>query len=170
MKPNTFTAVVALSLLAGSLALSWIKSAGGALTNVPAGGPGGIDAPAPIAELLRGACYDCHSNETRWPWYSRVPPVAWLVARDVARGRRELNFSEWRTYYPRTRVRKLQWMERVVSEGAMPPWDYRLMHRQARLSDVERAALAHWIQSAIAETQRSEASAGAAPAGSSGSR
>lgn len=70
---------------------------------------------------------------------------------DVALGRRELNFSEWQTYYPQTRMRKLQWMARAVSEGAMPPWDYRLMHPQARLSGAERAALEQWIESEIAD-------------------
>ncbi len=169
MKNTTFAAAAALSLLAAGLAVSSIKTPGGVLGDAAAA-PGDIDAPPQIAALLHRACYDCHSNRTRWPWYGRVAPVSWLVARDVAHGRRELNFSEWRTYYPQTRMRKLQWMERVVSERVMPPWDYRLMHRQARLSDAEQVALTQWIQSAIAEAQQSRAGGGAVAAGSSRSR
>lgn len=110
---------------------------------------GGIAAPAQIEALLTHACYDCHSNQTKWPWYSRVAPVSWFVARDVALGRKELNFSEWRSYYPQTRRRKLQWIGRVLRERTMPPWSYRLMHPGARLTGAERAMLERWIESAI---------------------
>ena len=110
---------------------------------------GDIAAPAQINMLLTRACYDCHSNETRWPWYSRIPPVSWLIARDVSLGRRELNFSEWRSYYPQTRRRKLQWMGRALREGSMPPWTYRLMHPGARLTGAERAMIDQWIESGI---------------------
>src|ERR1700687_3570690 len=68
--------------------------------------PGDIAAPPEIEALLALACYDCHTNRTKWPWYSRAAPVSWLIARDVALGRKELNFSEWRSYYPQTRRRK----------------------------------------------------------------
>ena len=108
-----------------------------------------IAAPAQIGALLNRACYDCHSNQTRWPWYSRVAPISWLVARDVASGRKELNFSEWGSYYPQTRKRKLQWMGRVLRERSMPLWAYRLMHPGARLTDAERAMLDRWIESEI---------------------
>jgi Haem-binding domain len=110
---------------------------------------GYIAVPAQIEALLTRACYDCHSDRTRWPWYSRVAPVSWLVARDVALGRKELNFSEWGSYYPQTRRRKLQWMGRVVREDSMPPWTYRLMHPRARLTEAERATLERWIESGI---------------------
>lgn len=110
---------------------------------------GDIVVPPQIEALLTRACYDCHSNHTRWPWYSRVAPASWLVARDVELGRKELNFSEWGSYYPQTRRRKLQWMGRVLREGSMPPWNYRLMHPRARLNEAERAMLERWIDSGI---------------------
>jgi Haem-binding domain len=110
---------------------------------------GDIAAPPQIEALLARACYDCHSNRTKWPWYSRVAPVSWLVVRDVALGRKELNFSEWRSYYPQTRRRKLQWMGRVLRERSMPPWAYRLMHPGARLNGAERAMLDRWIDAGI---------------------
>lgn len=108
-----------------------------------------ITAPAQVEALLTRACYDCHSNQTRWPWYSRVAPASWLVAHDVALGREELNFSEWGSYYPQTRTRKLQWMGRVLRERSMPPWSYRLVHPDARLTGAERAMLVRWLESAL---------------------
>jgi len=107
---------------------------------------GSLVAPAEIEATLRRACYDCHSNETRWPWYSRVAPLSWLIVRDVTLGRKEVNFSEWGNYYPATRARKLEWIGRALREEKMPPWSYRLMHPGARISDADRAALERWIE------------------------
>ncbi len=110
----------------------------------------GTLSPSPQIEArLRRACYDCHSNETRWPWYSRVAPVSWFIVRDVTLGRKEVNFSEWGSYYPVTRRRKLEWMGRSLREEKMPPWSYRLMHPGARLTEADVAALRGWIESAL---------------------
>lgn len=114
--------------------------------NPPPSSGAPLAAPEQIETLLTRACYDCHSNRTRWPWYSRVAPASWLVARDVALGRKELNFSEWGSYYPQTRMRKLQWMGRTLRARALPPWSYRLMHPAARLSAEDRAMLERWIE------------------------
>src|SRR5262249_6707315 len=111
---------------------------------------GDIVAPPEVKTLLRQACYDCHSNETRWPWYSYIAPMSWLVGGDVEGGRKQLNFSEWGSYYHTTRKRKLQWMERTLHEETMPPWTYRMLHLSARLSEQELAALEQWIESEIA--------------------
>ncbi len=75
-------------------------------TNPPVQGV--LVAPPEIEATLRRACYDCHSNETRWPWYSRVAPLSWFIVRDVEVGRKEINFSEWGSYYAATRRRKLE--------------------------------------------------------------
>ncbi|MGH7767721.1 MAG: heme-binding domain-containing protein [Candidatus Binatia bacterium] len=64
---------------------------------------GDVAAPPEINAIFRRACYDCHSNETQWPWYGYVAPISWWIARDVELGRRGLNFSEWDSYYPATR-------------------------------------------------------------------
>jgi hypothetical protein len=89
------------------------------------------DVPAgpPVKAVLRRACYDCHSNETTWPWYSRVAPVSWLVARDVREGRAELNFSVWDRYTTQQQVKKLKESWEQVAEGEMPPWFYLPAHR-----------------------------------------
>ena len=116
---------------------------------------GDLPAPPQVKSLLREACYDCHSNETRWPWYTYIAPVSWLAEHDVERGRQELNFSEWGSYYPATRLRKLQWMDRALREESMPPWSYRILHPGAGLTPEDLAALGQWIESEIAgQTQR----------------
>ena len=93
------------------------------------------DAPWPdqaTADLARGACYDCHSNETEWPVYSYVAPMSWLVRSDVERGRDELNLSDWDEFGDEADDAAEQ-----VEEGSMPPSQYQLLHPAARLSDAE---------------------------------
>lgn len=79
------------------------------------------------------ACFDCHSNETVWPWYTKVAPFSWLVARDVAEGRAALNFSEWGT----ARGEGAEEMVEVILEGEMPPAIYLLIHPSAVLNTAE---------------------------------
>jgi heme-binding protein len=103
-----------------------------------------VPAPANVRAILRRACYDCHSNETVWPWYSQVAPFSWLLVRDVQEGRAELNFSTWNQYSTRQQVKKLKESWQEVSEGKMPPWYYLPVHRAARLAAEDRTALYHW--------------------------
>jgi hypothetical protein len=108
--------------------------------------PVGTEVPAtPEARaVLRRACYDCHSHETVWPWYSRVAPISWLVAHDVHEGREELNFSTWERYATKRRVKKLKESWEEVEEGEMPPWFYLAAHRDAVLSAEDRVVLRRW--------------------------
>ncbi|SRR5579875_618467 len=115
-------------------------------TNPPT--KGALAAPPEVEAALSRACYDCHSNATRWPWYSHIAPASWLMVHDVNLGRKELNFSQWGSYYPATRKRKLEWMGRVLRRENMPPWYYRVLHPGATLTDAERARLEQWIDSA----------------------
>lgn len=117
---------------------------------------GDLAAPPDVAHALRSACYDCHSNETRWPWYSAVAPVSWLISRDVAEGRRRLNFSEWAEYAddPGTRVNKLGKIADAVAAGDMAPWYYRVLHPGARLSDDDRQTLRRWANTEVAAATR----------------
>lgn len=94
--------------------------------------------------VLRSACYDCHSHETVWPWYSRVAPFSWLVTRDVRKGREELNFSTWDHYTIKEQVKKRKKSWEEVEEGKMPLWFYLLNHRDARLSVEDRVILRSW--------------------------
>ena len=84
-------------------------------------------------ELADRTCFDCHSNETRWLWYSSVAPVSWLVQRDVNEGRSKLNFSDWGR-----RREDGDEMAEVVREGEMPPWFYLPLHSEARLTAAEK--------------------------------
>ena len=106
-----------------------------------------IEAPADVATILRESCYDCHSGETRWPWYSHLAPVSWLIAHDVDEGGEYLNLSTWNRYGPEQRAELLEEICDEVVEGAMPPWYYLPMHRGARLSEADRARLLSWVRS-----------------------
>ncbi len=103
-----------------------------------------IPAPAEVRAILERSCYDCHSNETRWPWYSKVAPISWLVAYDIAEARGHLNFSTWNRYTPKKRNHKLEELREEVGEGKMPLWIYPPLHPEARLSDADKEALRLW--------------------------
>ena len=104
-----------------------------------------VKAPPEVERILRRACYDCHSNETVWPGYSRVAPASWLVAHDVHDGRNELNFSIWNRYDTVMRRKKLDRARTEVKSGDMPPAYYVWMHPNARLSDADKALLESWF-------------------------
>ena len=117
---------------------------------------GHVEVPAEIEALLRRACYDCHSHETRWPWYARISPVSWLIARDVEHGLSNLDFSRWSTDPVRepTPVQRLAWICRDVRDGIMPTRAYLLLHPSARLSADEEDALCEWSERAQARLVR----------------
>jgi mono/diheme cytochrome c family protein len=94
--------------------------------------------------LAKRACFDCHSNETVWPWYGYVAPVSWLLYRDVTEGRSNLNFSEWSN----TQTAALEASEQVLS-GEMPPWFYLPLHPTARLTPEERQQLATGLNNSL---------------------
>jgi cytochrome c551/c552 len=112
-----------------------------------------VAAPPAVAALLRRACYDCHSNETVWPWYSTVAPFSWLLARDVKKGRREVNFSTWAAYDAKKKSKKLKESAEEIGEGEMPPWYYVRVHPEARMSPAERELLRAWTAEQIAQLQ-----------------
>lgn len=112
--------------------------------------PSGSTTPEVIA-LLQRACYDCHSTQTRYPWYSHVAPVSWLVISDVNEGRDKLNFSEWNSMPKRRQFHKLGDIKEQIEKGEMPLGIYLVMHHSARLSATERQALVDWTESASHE-------------------
>lgn len=87
--------------------------------------------------LAQRACFDCHSNETVWPWYSYVAPISWLVIIDTVRARNEFNFSDWANAAPR----EPDELQEQVEEGEMPPSSYVMMHPSANLTEAERQQL-----------------------------
>ncbi len=107
-----------------------------------------VPASAEARAVLRRACYDCHSNETVWPWYSRVAPVSWLVAYDVRRGREEFNFSAWNRLAPERRIKVAQTSLEEIRDDEMPPGIYVSMHSQARISKEDLLVLRQWADAA----------------------
>jgi hypothetical protein len=102
--------------------------------------------PASAQSILQRSCKDCHSDETNWPWYSRVAPASWLVASDVHGARHKMNFSEWAGYTDRQKQDKVDGICEEVGSGDMPPLDYTLIHRNAVLSQQERDVLCRWVK------------------------
>jgi hypothetical protein len=118
---------------------------------LPASNPpvhGDLVAPAEVKSLLRHACYDCHSNETEWPWYSTIAPASWLVRHDVNEGRRRLNFSDWADYEsdPETAAQKLRQVATSLTSGDMAPTYYQLLHADARLTAPQRDIVIRWCE------------------------
>lgn len=101
--------------------------------------------PIEVQDIFDRACADCHSNDTSWPWYSRIAPVSWWVASHVQDGRREFNASTWNRLSEARRLRLPRRIWREVSEGAMPPWYYTPIHPRARLSANDTATLHDWF-------------------------
>lgn len=108
-------------------------------------------------DLAVGACYDCHSNLTTWPWYSNVAPMSWLIQKDVDEGREILNFTEW----DRPQESESDEIVEVVREGEMPPWQYEPLHPAGRLSSSEQEELAL----GLARTLAADSAAGTGEAG-----
>ncbi len=102
------------------------------------------DVPEEVAEILKTSCYDCHSNETVYPWYSHVAPISYLVKRDVEKGREELNFSEWTKLKKSKKLKKLDEVGEEVQEGEMPMWIYTLIHSHAKLTDKQKELIVNW--------------------------
>ena len=98
--------------------------------------------------LLKNACYDCHSNNTNYPWYSNIQPVGWLMAKHIRKGKDELNYSEFASYSPRRQLSKLNGIANSVKEGIMPMSSYKMMHKNAQLSTYEKELLINWVQQA----------------------
>ena len=108
--------------------------------------------PAVIEKMLRSACYDCHSNETKYPWYSNVAPVSWVLADHIKEGREYLNFSKWGDYSEDKANHKLHECEEEVEHKEMPIKGYTLTHGDADLSDEQREKLADWFKSIMTGT------------------
>jgi hypothetical protein len=113
--------------------------------NYPVGGD--FDGQEDVARILRRSCYNCHSNETSWPWYSWVAPASWLVTHDVNEAREHLNFSNWKAMRPDDQelAKKEIWQE--IKRGDMPPGTYLIMHSVAKLSENEKSLIRSWAVS-----------------------
>lgn len=102
------------------------------------------EVPADVQQVLSRSCSDCHSNETRYPWYSKVSPFNWFLADHIKDARREMNFSVWNTYAPKKKVKKLEELCEQVEQAEMPLPSYLWIHREAVLAEGDAALLCNW--------------------------
>jgi len=99
-----------------------------------------------VRRILESACYDCHSNRTRYPWYAYIQPVGWYLARHIDNGKKHLNFSEFAGYRPDSGARKLEHAIYEVQEGSMPLAYYALLHPDARLTPEQSKVFVAWAE------------------------
>ncbi len=111
-------------------------------SNPAAKGP--LSAPPEVMNVLKRSCYDCHSNESRWPWYSYIAPASWFVANHVKEGREHLNFSDWTTMDAAKQMHASSEILEVLDRGEMPLKSYLLLHGDAELSATDKALLRSW--------------------------
>lgn len=105
--------------------------------------------PADVQQILKTSCYDCHSNSTVYPWYSKVQPVAWWLGRHIDEGKRGVNFSEYASYKLYRQFHKLEEIVEQVEEGEMPLGSYTIIHKDAKLSDAQRTSLLNWAKATM---------------------
>lgn len=154
-------------LLAASIALSTVHPMGNPHSGAHPGAPilEGIDVPEPVRAALQTKCGDCHSQNTRYPIYSHLAPVTWMIDHDVMEGRGKLDMSRWQSYDVKDRINALTRMASEVHTGEMPPRPYVLIHPQARLSPEEQQLIYDWAkserkhlrQTPVADSDRSSA-------------
>lgn len=100
-----------------------------------------------VSGILKEKCYDCHSNNTRYPWYNYIQPAGWWLAAHIFEGKEHLNFSEFKTYTPQRQARKLRQIHDVLHEGTMPLETYVWLHQEAKITEDDKNAINAWIES-----------------------
>lgn len=105
--------------------------------------------PDSVRAILKTSCADCHSNNTRYPWYARIQPLGWWLNHHVEEGKAELNFNEFAAYRPRRQYHKLEEIIEQVKEGEMPLTSYTVVHRDAKLSETQREQIAGWANALL---------------------
>lgn len=106
-----------------------------------------LQPPADVQQLLEVACYDCHSYETTYPWYSKIAPVSFWIDHHIEEGREHVNFAEWASYDPKDQAHMMEECAEEVLEGEMPFNSYTWLHSEAALSNAQRQRLAEWFNS-----------------------
>ena len=101
--------------------------------------------PAEIQTIFKNSCYDCHSNNTKYPWYNKIQPVSWLLENHIKKGKKELNFSEFGAYSKRKQKNKLKSITSQIRDNEMPLSSYTLIHRDAKLSEKDRDLIKQWV-------------------------
>ena len=104
------------------------------------------DVPENVASMLKSACYDCHSNESTYPWYANIAPIKWWIYDHINEGREDLNFSVWNTLSKADQAEALDDIATAVMEGEMPLKPYPVTHPKAKLSEADRQSISDWTE------------------------
>ncbi len=107
-----------------------------------------LNTPERVQAILVNSCYDCHSNNTRHPWYARIQPVRYMLDKHIREGKEDLNLSEFGEYTKRRQINKLRSIESAVNDGTMPLSSYTLIHQSAKLTPHEKTILLNWLERA----------------------
>lgn len=99
-----------------------------------------------VASILKTSCYDCHSNQPVYPWYTNIAPLSWWIKNHINEGSEHLNFSEWGTYKLKRKDHKLEECVEMIEEGEMPMTSYTLIHGNAKLNDTQKTLLINWFK------------------------
>lgn len=113
--------------------------------DIPTKAENELQAPDEVTAVLKRACFDCHSNHTTFPWYSSVAPVSWFTKNHVAEGREHMNFSTWAAYDDEKKLKFLDKIPKAI-KSKMPLPSYLLIHKEAKLSDADKALLTQWAK------------------------
>ena len=144
---------IILFLLLAFIIIQFIRPA----KNLAARGPQHIEAlypmPDSVRAIMRFACYDCHSDSTRYPWYNNIQPVTWWLNSHVSEAKEELNFSQFGTYEKTKQIKKLQKTVKLVDKGKMPLDSYLWIHKDAKLSQEQIKMIDDWANQTISHIQ-----------------
>lgn len=104
-----------------------------------------LEVPLEVVEILKASCFDCHSNHTNYPWYSRIAPISWVMAHHISEGKEHLNFSEWQHYNAYQKEHLLEELNEAIEDHKMPLKSYLLMHEEAQLGHQEQQYILEWV-------------------------
>ena len=107
-----------------------------------------VNVPDKVLAIFKNSCYDCHSNNTRYPWYVYIQPMGWMMARHIKNGKDNLDFSDFGSYSQRKQANKLRAIETSIKEGSMPLSSYTIMHGDAKLSTEDKKLITDWVSNA----------------------
>lgn len=151
---NRFIKTVLIVLLIALVVIQFIRPTNNAGEEIPAHQITAVQAvPADVMQILKVSCYDCHSNTTSYPWYSRLQPIAWFLEDHILEGRKELNFSIFATFPANRRYKKFKEIGKEVKDGDMPLYSYTLLHPDASLNADQQLIIENWAANAMKDME-----------------
>lgn len=109
--------------------------------------------PSEVMNILKTSCYDCHSNNTTYPWYDKITPVNYYLAEHIEDGKRHLNYSEWGNLSQKRKNHKMEETEEMIEKGEMPLRSYLWLHNDAKLSEAQAKTLTNWVKDYLSKSK-----------------